>query len=140
MGTRGVRYFEGCLPVAGGAGVLIGFTMKASGSLNRFGETLNPETLKTVVAILASIAAIIAGLYGVVTRPMMALLKAELAKTEANLKTQMIEMGSGLRTNTNDVEKRLTAQIVDVEKRLSTEIRDVEKHLNDRIDARLALR
>lgn len=79
---------------------------------------MNPETLKNLAAIIGSIAAILIGFYGVVTRPLMSLFKSELGRVEAKLRTDLVEM----------------------ELRLKTDIHDVEKRLNDRIDARLALR
>ena len=75
---------------------------------------MNPTTIQQFVAIAVSIATLLGGLYVVVTRPIMQIVKLEMDKLR-------LEM-TGLRS---DVKAELAA---------------MELRLNDRIDARLAKR
>ena len=79
---------------------------------------MNPENLKLILGILAAGAAIIGGLYGVVTIPILRTIKAEISASESRVRTDMISM-----------ESRLEKQMIEMEARL-----------NQRIDTRLVLR
>lgn len=57
---------------------------------------MNPQYWQPVAATIGAIAALLAGLYGIVTVPLLRTLKAEVSASEARLKAQMTEMESRL--------------------------------------------
>ena len=71
-----------------------------------------------VIAAFGSVAAILGGLYGIVTVPVLRTLKAEISASES----------------------RLDVRLVELEKNLKLEMAGVEKRLNERIDTRLVHR
>ena len=70
-------------------------------------DPMNPENLKLILGILGACAAIIGGLYGVVTVPILRALKGDAAALRAELKTAVAE----LRTDMIAMEARLNQRI-----------------------------
>ena len=90
-----------------------------SGRRNR----LNPEQIKTLLAIAVSVATLLGGFYVAVTRPLLLLLKAEMKAVHLEIEN--------LRTEVNGEFKSFRSEI-------KADIASMELRLNDRIDARLA--
>jgi hypothetical protein len=72
---------------------------------------MNPETLKAIAGIIAGIAAIIGGLYGVVTVPILRTIKAEVAASENRLRAELKGEIAMLRSDLKDTEHRLNERI-----------------------------
>jgi hypothetical protein len=66
---------------------------------------MNPQILQTIAPILAALAAVLGGLYAVVTRPLQALFKAEINVLRQEIKVDLAAME--LRIN-----ERIDARIV----------------------------
>lgn len=64
-----------------------------------------------MVAMLASIAGIIVGFYGVVTRPILKLIASENEKTRIDLKGEMKVMRAEIKTEMTAMESRLNQRI-----------------------------
>jgi hypothetical protein len=104
---------------------------------------MTPDSIKAIIGVLAAMAAIIGGLYGVVTIPILRTIKAEISGSESRIQTRMIQIEMGLEKRIAGVEK----QMVEMEARLEKRITGVEKQmvemearLNQRIDTRLVHR
>ena len=81
-------------------------------------------------------AAIIGGLYGVVTIPILRTIKAEISGSESRIQTRMLQVEMSLEKRITGVEKEMTA----MEARLEKKLVEMEARLNQRIDTRLVHR
>ena len=78
-------------------------------------EEVSPEDIKLILAVAGTAGA----MYGLVTRPLMALLKAEMNAIRAEMKADAVALKSDLKAEINTVKVEMSA---------------MEKRLNERID------
>jgi hypothetical protein len=97
---------------------------------------MTPDTIKAIIGVLAAMAAIIGGLYGVVTIPILRTIKAEISGSESRIQTRMLQVEMSLEKRITGVEKEMTA----MEARLEKKLVEMEARLNQRIDTRLVHR
>jgi hypothetical protein len=97
---------------------------------------MTPDTIKAIIGVLAAMAAIIGGLYGVVTVPILRTIKAEISASEARTETRMLQMELRLGKRISEVEVQMAAIETILEKKLV----EMEARLNQRIDTRLVHR
>jgi len=83
---------------------------------------MNWNGLQSAAQIIAALAALLGGIYAVVTRPIMALLKAEMETLRAEIKAESAILRTEIKTESASVRGELA---------------HVEMRLNERIDTRL---
>lgn len=71
---------------------------------------MNPENIRTLLAIAASIASLLGGFYVAVTRPLLLLLKSELKAVHietGSIQTQLTDKTTAIQTQLTDIVTRL---------------------------------
>jgi hypothetical protein len=100
------------------------------------GLWMSLESLKVIAGILVAVVAILGSLYGIVTVPLLRVLKAEMGA----LRAEIAASESRLEIKITALESRLEIKITALESRLEKQMIEMETRLNQRIDTRLVHR